>query len=170
MARSYWRWYRVRTPDSPNKPRCGGPPSCLHFLPPPDIFSCGRNQPPYLCRPLPGASEQNLDMGSLGFTSFSNFRRFAALPVSESEDVSIRSLRRAGRRFSALLPVFPLVRSAFPPGLCEFLIRCFRWELVSGNSSLEGRFGSPSAASGGFSFGSSAFAASWKRCWYLLPC
>ena len=91
------------------------------------------------------------------------------MPVSGLEDVSIRSLRRAGRRFSACSS-FSAVRSAFLRALVSFVSFASGGSSSAVNSSLEGRFGSPSAASGGFSFGSSAFAASWKRCWYLLPC
>ena len=103
------------------------------------------------------------------FTSCSNFSRFFALPVSGSEAVSIRSFFREGRRASASSSFFS-TRSALRLAWVSFLSAASGGSSSAVNSSLEGRFGSPSAEPGCFSWGSSAFAASWKRCWYLLPC
>ena len=101
--------------------------------------------------------------------SCSNFSRFFALPVSGSEAVSIRSFFREGRRASASSSFFS-TRSALRLAWVSFLSAASGGSSSAVNSSLEGRFGSPSAEPGCFSWGSSAFAASWKRCWYLLPC
>ena len=73
------------------------------------------------------------------FTSCSNFRCFFAFPVSGSEAVSIRNLRREGRHASACSN-FSVVRSAFRLACVALL------SLISGggssavNSSLEGFF------------------------------
>ena len=71
------------------------------------------------------------------FTSCSNFRCFFAFPVSGSEAVSIRNLRREGRHASACSN-FSVVRSAFRLACVSLLSFASGGSSSAVNSSLEG--------------------------------